>query len=409
MDRVTTGQDIWNFDEMAQAMKEMLATSPKIAEYIKIQQGVTDVNDWVDKQVNIARKSQPNIPEGQVIDRTVVGGSGAITDGQRDTQIAIRKASNSGGAGTTSATSKTIDDYGKELNVGNNVISGALDNGLNLESVEVRNAIRAKDNKELTIAEINALKSNPNNLRDRPATSPTESSIGVNTPFDIGTFPENSGLSPSQYSILKEESGGGRNLVNPNDQGLPSIGPQQFRGELGQQFLARFYPDLSEKYDLSKELTPGQTKDLQRDLQEKGDLVTNSLQFANDELTPRTYESYDKITGVEPREQEAVILDSMAVNHSPEGQNIILKRAEELYDSGDIGSRPEAITAARIEYVNGLDSLDDNTKLNLRERYLRELQVANNYDQIRERLGTPIRQDIRVEDELAELGLEFNQ
>lgn len=209
------------------------------------------------------------------------------------------------------------------------------------------------------------------------------------------------GLNFGESLLLHHETRGGRSLVNPNDEGLASIGPHQFRGKQAVNFLDTFYPDLASKYseDLLREggISKEVARNLRRDLSNKADLIENSSRFFRSEYLPYTTNAFEEIFGTSPNEPIAnavtnPIILSMSVNHSPAGQKMIMEIAKVRMDRDSDLSLNEALTQARIDYVNGIQrdgSYGDrrvgssSTANMLEERYKNELFVANNISKFR--------------------------
>lgn len=174
-------------------------------------------------------------------------------------------------------------------------------------------------------------------------------------------------------SLMLEESSGGENLVNANDVGQASVGPHQFRGDLGNQFLQSMGVV---GFDLTKPLSAGEALALQRRLEQIPDLQSKSIEFFNQNILPvgnNTLKQYAPSIRRTPATD--IMLISAMNNHSPQGfQQIVMNAERTLAEIPNPTERDmiEAVRDARIEYVNGLDNLTDTQRQQLVNRYTRE-------------------------------------
>lgn len=182
---------------------------------------------------------------------------------------------------------------------------------------------------------------------------------------DVGTKPQagidSPNLSQSDNDALSlveaKEVGGGGNVVNANDGGLPSIGPLQYRGQEGADFL-KFMG--IEGYDVTKPLSKEDSFKLTDELNSRGDLVEKSREYFKEKRFPDTLNLIEKnLPELKIDEVGAGVknsLYSMSINHSPKGQEQILKRAaEDLQgiENPDETQIVNAIQDARKDYVAG--------------------------------------------------------
>lgn len=229
-------------------------------------------------------------------------------------------------------------------------------------------------------------------IETAPPAIPTSTTLTVPNVGSINTI---TGLSLEESLVIGNESSGATQLVNIDDQGQPSVGPHMFRGAKAQEFLAKFYPDISKKFNLTKgPLSAEQGNALQAELSNKGDLVTNSSDFFKSEFLRSTQDIY-KETFKEEIGNEDFILHSMAVNHGVAGQKIIMEKAKKLKEAGL--PITQALTEARINYVKGeyregenkgvsfiQGDNADQILIQLEQRYKNEQAAAENADVIRE-------------------------
>lgn len=198
-------------------------------------------------------------------------------------------------------------------------------------------------------------------------------------PRIIGEIPLRSDTSPSVgtigafESLEKYESNG--DLVNPNDSGQATVGPHGFRGQMGNEFLK----SLGVKgFDLTRPLSPDEETLLQNRLTEIPNVTVRSREFWNANILPNLNEALTNFAPSVPlNDVTSIALYSLATNHSPQGQEQILRQVENAAQGRDLSDLEfvDLIQNVRKQYVSNLDPL---TRTSLQARYDNELADAEN-------------------------------
>lgn len=187
--------------------------------------------------------------------------------------------------------------------------------------------------------------------------------------------------------LERTESANSANMVNPDDQGQASVGPHQYRGKAGQEYLEKLGIT---GYDLTKPLTKAQANELNQKIKSAPNFYEVSKEILNN--------SPDRVGAVKNYLEDEGLFDnfnieslpegyklpfySLAVNHSNGGKKKIIKMAKNKLSNPNnftIDELAKAIQESRAEYVNSLTFDDSGTKDSLLERYSNELAWAINH------------------------------
>lgn len=177
-----------------------------------------------------------------------------------------------------------------------------------------------------------------------------ESLSGDKDPFDL---------------VIAKETGPSGDLVNPNDTGgEASVGPLQFKGDRGNDFLKEVGIT---GYDLTKPLNAQQEAELQNKLSNVSDLEGKSKTFAMNNIIAPLAKKFntafvDKMSEFSTKEKNIVNgpLYDMAINLGTTGKNKIIDAINERVNKGMSAQEiAKIITEEKLNYIDSVYGITD--------------------------------------------------